>query len=281
MSETKTTNLAKYVPYDIDAVDEEERDLASGGEFLKIKAGSTILRFLPPLATRVLPGKKPSPFVIVPQHAVMPVGSQRNIYMPCARILTKGKSSCVVCDRIEKLAGTGNPADRRASEGMEARTRVFSNAIVRSEPEHGPWIYPFGVKIHEFLRALRKDATVGGDFTDPINGFDIMIKRKGTGRDDTRYTPIAARNSSPLGNMDWIEQQADLRKYARILTVDEQLSMLNIRRSSFDADAAPSSRHLPAGEASGEGGAGVTDADFTDTDDDDFGGPPSGGDDNL
>ena len=49
-----------------------------------------------------------------------------------------------------------------------------------------------------------------------------MVKREGTKKDDTRYSIIPGRGQTPLANMEWIDQQQDLRRLLRIPTVDQQ-----------------------------------------------------------
>lgn len=236
-------NLVKYGVWTPDAVTAEEKELekSGGGDFLKLVLGKNVLRFLPPKLGQS------TPFIIVWQHYIKKPGASGNISFACPRAHLK--AACPVCDHADALGKTGSPADREAAYQLRAKIRVFANVIERGEggAEKGPQILAYGKKVHEQLLQLRKDVDAGGDFTDPINGFDITIERTGTGKDDTTYAVRPARNNTPLGNMDWIDAQADLGRYAVPKTAAEIQELLGIDPDPQPTDVNPRRAALAAG----------------------------------
>lgn len=208
------SNLVKHGSYEMEEAEKEEAELGKGKtEFLKLEQGRNVIRFLPPAA-----GKK-SPFRVIYQHYVDVPGATGPVVFTCPRM--ESKQQCPSCAQADKFRKSGNPVDRERAFEMLPSRRVMANVIDRKDPEAGPKVLGFGKKIHEALIALRKDADAGGDFTDPMNGFDIIIERTGAGRTDTKYAVLGARKLSPLGNDEWIEQQHDLDAFARVRALDE------------------------------------------------------------
>lgn len=214
------SNIQNWGSYDIEAAQDEEEELAKGGgEFLKLEVGRNVVRFLPPkMGAR-------SPFLQVHQHFVDLPGMPKPASFNCPRMMAK--KPCPVCQEIEKLRGTGNPADYDLAGQLFPRLRIFANVISRKNPEAGPQILAFGKQIHKALIELRKDEDAGGDFTDPTaNGFDVVIARVGTGKNDTEYSVLAARGASALGDLEWIDMQHDLGRYGIVFETDVILRML-------------------------------------------------------
>ena len=125
----------------------------------------------------------------------------------------------------------GNPADRELAYDTSAKFRVYCNVINRKEPEKGPQILPIGKMIYEQLLTIRKDEDAGGNYSDPLNGFDIIIERKGTGKNDTEYAVHGSRKQSPLHTdaaqvEEWINTQADLARFARSRSYEELLASI-------------------------------------------------------
>jgi hypothetical protein len=134
-------------------------------------------------------------------------------------------------------------------------------------------VFGFGKMIHEALVKIRSDEDAGGDFCNPDTGFDIIIDRKGTGKNDTEYTVMAARKQSKLGDYSWIEQQQDLERFAKV-PADAEI-MQKLRPGSAPASggglpagtkAEKSVNAAPKGRTAmddvEEGGAGTDDAPF-------------------
>jgi hypothetical protein len=220
-------NIAKYAAYDMGATEEEEEKLneSGGGAFMKMaREGTYTVRFLPP------PVGRNSPFVMVHQHFVEKDDGSKAVF-GCPRMMNKPAEFCPVCERADKMKASGDKADFEAAKKLFPSFRVFANVINRDDEELGVQILGFGKMIHKELIALRRDTKEGGDFTNPEeDGFDILITRKGLTMTNTKYSVRPARNSTPLGNMEWIESQPDLSRYATPKTAEEIYSELGWRQ---------------------------------------------------
>lgn len=221
------SNLQKWGSYDLKAAKQEQEELARSGSsaFFKPKNGPNKVRFLPP------PMGKSSPFVMVHQHYVRMPGMANAASFNCPRVMEK--RPCPVCAEAERLRGTGNPADYEQAGEFMAKLRVFGVIVDRAEPELGPQVFAYGKSIHETLVALR-EADDGGDFTHPIEGFDIVIEKTGQGK-EVRYAVRAARNSTPLadpsGIDDIMDMMPDVGRYARVPSDEDLRRILNMAPS--------------------------------------------------
>lgn len=191
------TNITRWGGFSTDALDkldEQIQDIA-GNVYLDLEPGENIVRFLPPIMGRE------SPFRVTAQHYIDAIpGFDRMFVFACPRV--ELKQPCLACQKCEELNKTGNPVDRERAFKMSAGLRVFANVIDRKHPDRGVKVLGFGKMIWEQLKTIRKNARLGGDFTDPsAGGFDIIITREGEGR-STKYQCAADRTSSPLAPTD-------------------------------------------------------------------------------
>ena len=232
------SNLVQYGSYEVEAADSEQEalDQSSASDFMKLEVGNNIVRILPP------PVGVKSPFVMVHQHFIQLPGMDHPASFACPRMMAK--KPCPVCQKVTQLRATGNPADYDMAGEFLARLRVFVNVIDRKNEAYGPRTLGFGKTIHEPLIELRRNEDAGGDYTHPIKGFDINIKRKGTGKNDTEYSVHASRKSGPLSDdpdqmQDWLTSQPDNSKYARILEWDAIMKMIGGGGTGRSAQTAP------------------------------------------
>lgn len=244
-------NVKKYGSWSADDAREElgeSQSSGGGADFLKLKTGKNVLRFLPPRE-----GEK-SPFVVVHQHYIEVPGGQKAASFTCPRMHKQG--ACPACARAQELRDTGNPADYERAGKLLPRRRVFANVIDRSDPERGPVILPMGKTIHEQLLALRDNEEAGGDFTDPTEtGFDITIEKSGEGL-KTEYKVFPARNNKALGNDEWLDQMHDLNRLSRV----EDLAAIKAKMGDDGGSAAPARVSASRGGTSGGGRRGAAPA---------------------
>lgn len=230
------SNIVQYGSYEPEAAQAEQEALDRTGQaFMKFKVGKNYVRILPP------PLGKKSPFRVVWQHGNEVGGEFRSV--PCPRY--EAKLDCPACRRADQLKASSNPADQERAKELFAKRRIYCNVINREEPDAGPIVMAFGKQIHEALVALRTDPDAGGDYTHPETGFDIIIERKGTGKNDTEYKVFAARKATPLGNMNWIAEQGDLEQFGKILSPEDMRAKLSgkpieSKASEKTVNAAPS-----------------------------------------
>jgi hypothetical protein len=244
------SSLVKYGSYDEDAAkaEQETLDRSGGGDFIKLRAGRNVLRFLPP------PAGSKTPFVITHQHFVQFPGMTKATSFNCPEQMAR--RPCPVCAEVRRLRSTGNPADYELAGEYFARLRVYANVIDRDAPDLGPRPFAYGKTIHEALIKLRED----GDFTNPEEGFDIVIHKKGEGL-NTEYTVNPSRDDSPLDASvdvmnEWIESQMDVRMYATVPSAEDIAAKLGMGSRGASRRGGGAREALPAaGGRGGEAGA--------------------------
>jgi len=236
------TNLVNYGSYDTTAAQKEREGLDDyqGGEFVKIREGRTRLRILPP------PEGKKSPFQIVYMHFIKVAGENRPYMFVCpSRTPKRGdKKRCAACEKSEEAKASGNPADKNLGYSWQARRRVYCNVIKKGSeinPETGDKttnavigeasVWVFGPQVHDQLVALRENPDDPIDFTNPEDGFDIIIRRKGTGPEDTEYKITVPRDPCQLADSvdtmnDLILDQRNLKQYTALSSDDDILQAL-------------------------------------------------------
>ena len=205
------SDIAQYGSWSVEAATEAAKELNTKGKealFMKLETGLNAVRFMPPATGTT------SPFAIGWQHYLRVPGAERPVVFPCPMKL-EGRN-CPSCSYANKLSGTGNNADRQ-----------LANVIDREDEQSGPKVLAFGKMIYEALIKLRVDKYAGGDFTDPEAGFDIVIDRTGSGRQDTRYDVRAARQSTKLGEMGWLQTQHDLSRFTTPPSDEELRNMIS------------------------------------------------------
>jgi hypothetical protein len=135
---------------------------------------------------RVLPpwGKSADGFFYytVGQHFGFSIGG-RNRAISCPESIGKGK--CPVCVFIARLKNSENADHTKLADRLRANRRYFVNVIDREEPDKVK-IYGTNKKFVEAVLDASDDPDVG-DMTDPTNGRDITIVRRGSGL-RTRYS---------------------------------------------------------------------------------------------
>lgn len=235
----------KYGSFDTETAleEKEELDASGGAEMFKLAVGRNVLRILPP------PVGQRSPFKTVYQHFIELPGNKKSFI--CARL--EAKKPCAICKKIDELKASPSKADREAGDDMFARRRVFVNVIDRKNHDKGPMVMAVGKQVHEQLLALRDEET-GGDYCHPEEGFDVIIERTGTGKNDTKYKVFLSRKSSPLAGdkddpdyekmQEWIDTQNDLQKFARLPDQAEVAGLLSggDEESEEEEEAAPPKR---------------------------------------
>lgn len=232
----KSKNVQKYKDWDEEQVSKDQGAMTSGSAFWKAKEGRNVVRFLPALSNW-----PHGPFMIVSEHIIqMPAVGIRSF--PCPRILAK--KPCPVCVKAEELNNSTSKKDKDAASAMFARRQVYSNIIDRAMPDKGPQTFKFGKTVWDGLRGVRDES---GDFTHPVKGFDIIIRREGSSKDNTRYSVLPGK-PGPLGNDEWIEQQRQ-PKPPEIYTPERIQAMLGGEED--EEDVQPSGKRLGPGGKKG------------------------------
>ena len=208
--------------------EELEKELKAGrsNEFMKLKVGKNRVRFLP------RDPKWKSHIKIIHEHFVDDIpGKTGSFRFACPRRHGAG-ARCPECERGDVLRRGNNVVDRERAKDHYPSTRNYSNVIDRSDEGSGPRIITFGSTIFDQLKAIFDDKADGGDYTNPGDeGFDIIITRTGTGKQDTKYAVSAARAQSALSEDQdeadgWMETMWSLDSYSAVLAADKLLDAL-------------------------------------------------------
>lgn len=217
------SNMVKYGKYTPEALEEEQKQLEGGGDIIKIVVGQNILRILPP------PVGRNSPYVIAWRHFVKIPGVEKIAVFTCPR--HHEKRLCKACAVAEELHTSGNVMDAKMAKDIFPQKQIFCNAVLRKNQDQGPKTLRITKTVKEQLDMILSNPDMGGDYTDPVDGFDVCINRKGTKQNDTEYKTVASRKNTPLHQdpvvmNDWIESQPNLAKYLVCPTQSEMEELL-------------------------------------------------------
>jgi hypothetical protein len=235
-------SLVKWGSYDPKQAAQEREEAVAPSDFMKLVEGRNVIRILPPKA-----GEN-SPFKIVRQHFIKMPGGANPVVFVCPR--HHGGERCPACEESARYRATGLKVDRDKAWELSPKLRVFANVIDRKDEAAGPKLLGFGKTIFDELTALRSDEDAGGDYTNATEGFDVIIERTGTGKNDTEYATRLARNSTPITKdaklmdawyeaMNDLKQQVVVRSYAEL---KEELGLDGGRSSSAGRARLPAGR---------------------------------------
>jgi hypothetical protein len=202
------TNIQKWGSYEVEEAEEDRKETERKGNFFKVKKPKVQLRFLPPKRG----GKT---FIKTWQHytEIVPGDKRTQVIVNCPKRMKKER--CPLCEMADKKFSTGSKADQERGYDLKAKLRVYAAVVDRDDEDKGVQTYPFGQTIFDALISIRDDT----DFVHPVNGCDIIIRKKGSTRNDTEYMVSAARSNSPIHEdsklMDeWFEALPDLVRNA-------------------------------------------------------------------
>lgn len=243
-------NLIKHRPMNMDALREQTAAAESFGktDFFTFVVGKNMLRFLPLPMDRDITSDG-TIFERVMQHFVKGAEDERPAVFACPRAHFKKK--CPACEIADQLRATGNRKDEQQAFEISPSQQFYANAVDLKNPASGPRVVRFGKRIRTDLVAILSDEHKGGDFTDPVNGFPIIIERTGTTMTSTKYTVFSAlRQAGPLEDEAWIDAQVDLRKFSRMVEYRELQAMcsphLDLMRDVIDMGAGTGQLAKPA-----------------------------------
>lgn len=161
------SNLKKFTPYTPEMADKERKALKRGNGF-KFPEGKNQIRVFPGTDGR-------GPFMITKRHWVSVDADQR-------RPITCMGPGCLLCMKSAELSRAG---DEQGAKEFSARETYACILVDRNNEDAGPQLAELSWSIYDRLNSFVEQY---GDFTDPESGYDITVKRVGTGKTDTRYT---------------------------------------------------------------------------------------------
>jgi len=217
----------EFQEYTLEEAQEIDKTLAGSAQFYKIKQGRNIVRFIP-----AQPGKKW--YVSFWRHFInKPDGTSMSFACPARN----ASQPCPVCEHANRLQNSGSKADSQLAGNFWPGKTYLANVIDREDPDAGPKIIRMGKKIMDQLNSLRKNEDMGGDFSHPLQGFDVNIERTGTTKNDTEYKVQGSRKTSPLGPDEdtmqtWIDTVHELEPFAEIKSFADIQEMMSLDSGS-------------------------------------------------
>jgi hypothetical protein len=241
-----TKALATFAATDLDVIaqerealkrEREERD--NRADRLKLVEGKNHIRVMPPRM-----GEK-SPFSRVYVHYLRNPATPTQPGRPVLCPLKNRNAPCAVCKKVGQLRRSNNDVDKRVAADLSAARRIHANAVDLKEPDKGVQVWEFGVMIYsELLSYMDKDdPSAVGDFTHPDTGYNIIVERTGTTKDNTKYQTRVVKAPSAIANRDWLNSLHDLSKVISGIDDDRIAAILEGR----DPDAASGGEAPPAG----------------------------------
>lgn len=235
-------NLVEFGSLDPDMAKEELNKLEGRDkpDYFNIKKGKNRLRFLPGK-----PGKRA--FVEMWKHFVPTPSGVKSV--PCPRKLNG--SPCFVCTEAFRLKDT--PGKEEQAKDLYAKRKWLAVVVNRDDEDRGPQVIEVGRMIYDDLMKLAKDPESGGDFTHPMDGYDIVIEKSGQGRYDTNYSVRPARTNTPLHEdvevmNSWMTDSWDITKLAEPLEEEDMRRYI----SGEKADATPALEAAPASSSTAQ-----------------------------
>mgnify|MGYP000740085289 CR=1 FL=1 len=105
---------------------------------------------------------------------------------------------------VKELRKTSDKDNWSLAGKLSPKTRIFAPVIVRGEEEKGVRLWGFGKTIYNALLQLAADEDIG-DFTDPVNGWDLIVDQvQGNPYPETSVR-IKPRQSELSDNPGWVE----------------------------------------------------------------------------
>lgn len=209
-------------------LEQENSNRGSGANFAKLENGKNIVRVLPPK------GERDSFYEEGYMH--FSLGDDGRQVATCPKTFDKN-AHCPICEYVDELRLSKNKSDKELADKISSRRRIYINALMRDDEEETPKVLPIGVTILKGILEAICDPDYG-DITDPEDGRDITINRKGQGL-NTEYSVLPKPNTSVVSDeytIDELEEEmADLDKLFKEVDEDQLLDLIG-QGSDVDDD---------------------------------------------
>lgn len=154
-------------------------------EYLKFPEGDTVIRILP--GTPEMNG-----LFYVKQHYHTHQMGGKPEKVQCT-IHTTGQ--CAICRAIAPKQFAASKEDRDQWYGERSKAKFFFNVLDRADGKVKVWEASATMFGEVAQYATDEDF---GDISDPVNGHDLVVNRKGTGFGNTKYSLRAKPKKTPL-----------------------------------------------------------------------------------
>lgn len=188
----------------------------SGFSFWSAKEGENLIR--------VLPGVKGKSFYRELHYHNKLVDSQTNVLCPK---LTLG-GDCPICEFRDKLLATAKESDIDIIKLLKPYRRFYVNMVAVEDTSKGVMLYGMPMTVFRDMLSYFMDPD-WGDLTDPENGYDVTIERRGTGL-ATKYFTRAKKKSTPVDN-SLLSHIIDLDELMHMKSYEELVDFLSALNS--------------------------------------------------
>lgn len=222
---SKQANLIpydQYSPRDTQHTRETMGRAKGTGEFYKLIPGKHTLRILP-----ARKGQKT--FCVSAMHYITIPGREKKLVFPCPRI--HAKESCPACAEYDRLRSSKDPRERGRASEYKPSVSIYCNVIDRKEVDGDPKSMRLPQSVHDELVEYIEDPDEPIDFLHPLEGYDVIILRKGSTLENTRYSMRLAARPSPIAeeiediNM-LLSSQPDLEKRNELRAPEELVKLM-------------------------------------------------------
>lgn len=156
------------------------------------------------------------------------LGEDGNTVVTCPKTFGS-KERCPICEYVEELQKSKNKEDAKLASKLKATRKIYVNTISRDDDEETPKVLPIGVTVLKGLLEAICDPDYG-DITDPDEGRDVTITRKGEGM-KTEYSvlikPKASIVSDELSASEIEDEMTDLDSLFVKKSYEELQDILN------------------------------------------------------
>lgn len=152
-------------------------------------------------------------------------GKQRAVL--CLRALDE---DCPVCEFVESLRGSDDKDDKKLAGDLRKQAQLITEILVRPAKRVRLWRMPVGV--YREIAGWIADASIG-DITHAVNGRDIRLSRKGTGRYNTRYS-VNTLDRGKIGTKKWRRARNDFGRLQAPRMSYKKLMGLLRRQYNYD-----------------------------------------------
>lgn len=165
------------------------------------------------------------------------LGEAGNTVVTCPKTFGS-KERCPICEYVEELQKSKNKEDAKLASKLKATRKIYVNTISRDDDEETPKVLPIGVTVLKGLLEAICDPDYG-DITDPDEGRDVTITRKGEGM-KTEYSvlikPKASIVSDELSASEIEDEMTDLDSLFVKKSYEELQDILNGESLDDDDD---------------------------------------------
>jgi hypothetical protein len=131
---------------------------------------------------------------------------------------------CFACDVAIPALYKGTDADQAKAYSIRATNRIFCNVLERGNDAIGAQIWGLSMTMYDELVGYFSDPDYR-DITDVNAGHDIVLKRKGSTKDDTKYSQRAKPKKTPVDNDNVLKTMFNLTEACGGAPTEEQKRM--------------------------------------------------------